>query len=112
MSTFTRGVKTVFHLYFFTMNRGGRWSWTAVLLLIGLVVSSCGGGDSDSSEPAEAVAAVTSSPETTVATAAPTTTDELLGPPAPDFTLQLADGGTFALSDQTTPVLMIFWAEW
>ena len=34
------------------------------------------------------------------------------GPPAPDFTLELGGGGTFVLSEQTTPVLIVFWAEW
>jgi hypothetical protein len=31
---------------------------------------------------------------------------------APDFTLQLGDGGTFTLSAETRPVFMVFWAEW
>ena len=31
---------------------------------------------------------------------------------AADFTLELGGGGTFALSEQTGPVLVIFWAEW
>ena len=31
---------------------------------------------------------------------------------AADFTLELGTGGTFALSEQTMPVLVIFWAEW
>ena len=34
------------------------------------------------------------------------------GPPAPDFTMALADGGTFTLSEQAMPVYMIFWADW
>jgi len=34
------------------------------------------------------------------------------GPPAPDFTMALADGGTFTLSEQSMPVYMIFWADW
>jgi hypothetical protein len=33
-------------------------------------------------------------------------------PPAPDFTMALADGDTFTLSEQAMPVYMIFWAEW
>ena len=41
---------------------------------------------------------------------APTIPQE--GPAAPDFTMTLADGGTFTLSEQAKPVYMIFWAEW
>lgn len=61
-------------------------------------------------ETTQAVAETTAAPSPTEAE--PETTAEPLGPPAPDFTLQLSDGGTFVLSEQTTPVLMIFWAEW
>lgn len=31
---------------------------------------------------------------------------------APDFSLELGDGGTFTLSEETRPVFMVFWAEW
>jgi hypothetical protein len=34
------------------------------------------------------------------------------GPGAPDFTMVLADGDTFTLSEQAMPVYMIFWADW
>ncbi|HUG75626.1 MAG TPA: TlpA disulfide reductase family protein [Acidimicrobiia bacterium] len=34
------------------------------------------------------------------------------GDPAPDFTLALDGGGSFSLSDETKPVLLVFWAEW
>jgi hypothetical protein len=34
------------------------------------------------------------------------------GPEAPDFTMALADGDTFTLSEQSLPVYMIFWADW
>ena len=37
-------------------------------------------------------------------------TDE--DPTAPDFELELGDGGTFRLSDETKPVFLVFWAEW
>ncbi|NHZ70745.1 MAG: hypothetical protein GWP18_03805 [Proteobacteria bacterium] len=33
-------------------------------------------------------------------------------PVAPDFTMALADGGSFTLYDEQKPVYMIFWAEW
>jgi len=32
--------------------------------------------------------------------------------PAPDFSLELGDGGTFTLSEEARPVFMVFWAEW
>ena len=35
-----------------------------------------------------------------------------VGTPAADFTLELGSGGTFVLSEQTKPVLAVFWAEW
>lgn len=31
---------------------------------------------------------------------------------APDFTLDLGDGGTFVLSETAKPVYLVFWAEW
>ncbi|MEX2323803.1 MAG: TlpA disulfide reductase family protein [Acidimicrobiia bacterium] len=34
------------------------------------------------------------------------------GEPAPDFTLALDGGGSFSLSAETKPVLLVFWAEW
>jgi hypothetical protein len=34
------------------------------------------------------------------------------GPPAPDFSLALADGTDFTLSAEQKPVYMVFWAEW
>ena len=35
-----------------------------------------------------------------------------VGTPAADFDLELESGGTFVLSEQTMPVLAVFWAEW
>lgn len=65
-------------------------------LTLGVLVSACG------AEPAAEPA-----PE------GPTTqqaADEVT--PAPDFSLELGDGGTFTLSEETRPVFMVFWAEW
>ena len=33
-------------------------------------------------------------------------------PLAPDFTLELGDGGSYTLSEGEKPVYMVFWAEW
>ena len=40
------------------------------------------------------------------------TNDETGGLVAPDFTFTLHDGETFRLSEQTEPVLVVFWADW
>ncbi len=51
---------------------------------------------------------------TTTSTAAPTTTTTEAHdrPGAPDFTLELGNGGTFTLSAEPRPVYLVFWAEW
>jgi len=46
----------------------------------------------------------------TNATASTGTTSDR--PLAPDFTLELGDGGTYTLSDGAKPVYLVFWAEW
>ncbi len=51
----------------------------------------------------------TTGPTSTAATTAPVVVD---GPPAPDFSLALADGTEFTLSAEHKPVYMVFWAEW
>lgn len=33
-------------------------------------------------------------------------------PIAPDFTLDLGEGGTYTLSEGARPVYLVFWAEW
>ncbi len=44
--------------------------------------------------------------------ASPSTAAPIDGPPAPDFTLALGDGGEFTLSAEQKPVYLVFWAEW
>jgi hypothetical protein len=58
-------------------------------------------------------------PESTMTTAATPGSVTTEAPPttppenaAPDFSLQLGDGSTFALSAEQKPVFMVFWAEW
>ncbi len=91
-----------------------------------LLIASCG-AEADIPEPvvepSEETAPPTSAepqPDTTLAPSSEDPPEEGAadsgsapgGPPAPDFTLELGGGGTFALSEQNTPVLIIFWAEW
>lgn len=49
------------------------------------------------------------SPSTSVPGTTGTTSDR---PLAPDFTLELGDGGTYTLSEGAKPVYLVFWAEW
>ena len=54
----------------------------------------------------------TAAPTTTTAAPTTTTTEAHNRPAAPDFTLELGNGGTFTLSAEPRPVYMLFWAEW
>jgi len=106
------------------------------MLVLSVLLAGCGtgtdvdtgaGADAGVTEPTEAPVETTTttssgSPttEATVpssSTAGTTTTTEtplppLDGPAAPDFSLQLSDGSTFLLSEESRPVYMVFWAEW
>ncbi len=67
--------------------------------------------------PASSVA---DSPSTTADGGPTPTTSEPDSPPttdsgrpvAPDFTLELGEGGEYTLSEGSRPVYMVFWAEW
>lgn len=97
----------------------------ALFALLGLVLTACGGGAG--SEQASTTAGVedvtttsTAAPETTADSgstdttsgADATTTTDSGRPAAPDFTLELGEGGSYTLSEGTKPVFMVFWAEW
>lgn len=71
---------------------------SALFVATALFLGACGGA----ATPTETT--VPSTSETTTATEAPV--------PAPDFTLALADGSSFTLSEEAKPVFMVFWAEW
>jgi hypothetical protein len=50
---------------------------------------------------------------TTTTSSAPDATSTTSGRPlAPDFTLELSDGGFYTLSEGSKPVYLVFWAEW
>ncbi len=40
------------------------------------------------------------------------TTTESGATVSPDFTLTLSDGGTWSLSEQKKPTIILFWADW
>lgn len=85
-----------------------------------LMAVACGGAAEAVSGQASASTDVQQSSEATTPPAtgaAPSSTDTVTtptneGPPAPDFTLALGDGGSYTLSQGAKPVYMIFWAEW
>jgi hypothetical protein len=89
------------------------------MVAIGLVlVAACASTSSDSVAPGPSTTGPT--PVTTDALAAmpgstdgPTTVTTITGrDPAPDFTLQLGEGGSYTLSEGESPVYLVFWAEW
>jgi hypothetical protein len=83
-----------------------------------LLVTACGGGSVGATTSAPS--ATTSSTEvgattipgetTTTAGGETTTTNDRMQ--APDFTLQLGNGGSYTLSEGSKPVYLVFWAEW
>lgn len=93
----------------------------AVFFLLALVAAACGSGDDTepSTNPAGSLT-TTSGPGTTIGTdeAEPTTTTGATTPAssdrplAPDFTLELGEGGSYTLSEASKPVYLVFWAEW
>jgi hypothetical protein len=61
------------------------------------------GGIPDTSSPDDGSTTSTPPGQTT------TTSDREI---APDFTLELGDGGEYTLSEGEKPVYLVFWAEW
>lgn len=68
----------------------------------------------DDTQTSSAEDTTTTAPtEGTTDTTAEGTTDTTSGrPAAPDFTLELGDGGTYTLAEGSKPVYLVFWAEW
>ncbi|HEU4318959.1 MAG TPA: hypothetical protein VFS66_02620 [Acidimicrobiia bacterium] len=96
-----------------------------LIYVLALVLAACAPSSTSSSTTELTGTASTAPPETT-ATTGPgtdngvTTTVPASGstvttsdrPLAPDFTLELGDGGTYTLSEGDKPVYLVFWAEW
>lgn len=93
-------------------------------ILILALVAACGGTPvqdpgtttavpetSTTQEPAEDPA-TTDTPAGAEDDTGPTTTTSSGRPVAPDFTLELGDGGEYTLSEAEKPVYLVFWAEW
>lgn len=89
--------------------------------LLAVVVAACGPSvaGEPSSTTSEAVVTSTSSAEPGTTTAEATTTPRPSETTttsdrevAPDFTLELGDGGSYTLSEGEKPVYLVFWAEW
>ena len=82
--------------------------------LVGLMVFgvvACSGAD-DATPPTSAEEAVTTAIPATTTPTESTDTTWSGRPLAPDFTLDLGDGGSYTLSDGEKPVYLVFWAEW
>jgi hypothetical protein len=92
----------------------------AVAGAFALAAAACASGGSAGSTTAASttVGTTTGNPtgeSTTTALGAATSTTLRVrpdGPAAPDFTLDLGEGGEFSLSREQKPVYMVFWAEW
>jgi hypothetical protein len=91
------------------------------MTLLGLVVVACAAepdAGATSTTSRGAVSTTSGGGQTTVG-GEPTTTTTAGAtgatsgrPLAPDFTLELGDGGTYKLSEGAKPVYLVFWAEW
>jgi hypothetical protein len=95
-----------------------RLAVVVVVVALGTAACSTPASQSGTTEPQNTATTGASPPgsiepgssSSTVAPDAPSVKPD--GPLAPDFTLALASGGTFTLSDAAKPVYMVFWAEW
>ena len=95
---------------------------TVLLAVFALTVAACQTGadsatsTSESQSPSttgESTTTLGGDGETTTTTGGEETTTTASGRDvAPDFTLQLGDGGTYTLSEGAKPVYLVFWAEW
>ncbi len=92
------------------------------MVVLSFVLGSCASpaesgttSTSDQTSPTttESSPAPTDPPDEATTTSQSQATDTTSGRPlAPDFTLELGDGGTYVLSEGERPVYLVFWAEW
>ena len=93
---------------------------TLLVSIVALVAGACsspsadsGASDVQTSSTTKAQVSGSTSPDSSTSTLAPDpSVSKPDGPVAPDFTLALASGESFTLSDAAKPVYMVFWAEW
>jgi hypothetical protein len=76
-----------------------------------LLAAACGGAQVPSISTTLPVVTV-SDPATSTTPPPGTTATTVALPAAPDFSLMLADGSIFTLSEEKRPVYLLFWAEW
>jgi hypothetical protein len=89
-------------------------------VLFGFLLTACVAGEgeapttsqkSDVAIPSTTPSELDPAPDTTTTEPTPPTTASDR-PLAPDFSLELGEGGTFTLSQADKPVYLVFWAEW
>ena len=91
----------------------------ALVCAFAFVVAGCAGGSETTESTLDPTTTTlsgdptsTSEAETTTTTSAGETTTTSGRELAPDFTLELGEGGSYTLSEGAKPVYMVFWAEW
>lgn len=70
----------------------------ALLIVSALLLAACSGGDGSVPTGAAVEGPLVERPDGSFV--------------SPDFTVNLADGTTWSLAEQTTPTLLVFWADW
>ncbi len=85
-----------------------------LIAVFAFVAAACSGGGDETPSTSDGGSVTTSPVTTSPVTTSPVgdAASQVDGPPAPDFTLALGDGGEFSLSAEQKPVYVIFWAEW
>lgn len=91
---------------------------TALVMVLAFLVAACASSGGSGTTVAQDEPSTTgsqpagTSADRTTTTQAPATETTSGRPVAPDFTLELGDGGSYTLSEGTKPVYLVFWAEW
>lgn len=82
------------------------------ITVVAVVLAACTSGSGEPTTTSVEAETTISVPATTTSASSATTTSQPGRPLAPDFTLELADGGVYSLSEGENPVYLVFWAEW